>query len=481
MGVANARTCGTSNISTFTRWPLVTTKRSIALILSPVGLLLISAGRLIIVANFNTTTAVTIASSGGFVNTLLGSIIPMVPVFIPYVALLLLLFRRFLLSILTFAFAAFISPTSITLAEGGALAKADWSQLLSHIASYRTAAILVGLVILAAVWAYNRSFAEGASIVAWMVVALTILMAVPIINLSMPLRLASSNERRIVLQASAGIYGFSGRDILVVAAVVAIVFVALTFRNAVDGLSWLLIGGVALVASIALFPYVHSIYPVPRDRNYYAEATHAMWLPAERIVLNSNEIYYGYVLSSDSDWFTVLLANSRTIAYVPAADVVARSVCQPRMLAQPKAYRPLIPWLYHSPSHLPACPASDRSVLQREPLGPADQGRRQQGEKPVAISRQPALSADRARTDLHMQHPRVRRADVVGAGRGPMAVLGRGYRAPGLHNKRGGTRPRGHRHWDGAAGAQQPADLRREGVGRPGGRGGVHGRQPHDD
>ena len=113
----------------------------------------------------------------------------MVPVFIPYVALLLLLFRRFLLSILTFAFAAFISPTSITLAEGGALAKADWSQLLSHIASYRTAAILVGLVILAAVWAYNRSFAEGASIVAWMVVALTILMAVPIINLSMPLRL----------------------------------------------------------------------------------------------------------------------------------------------------------------------------------------------------------------------------------------------------------------------------------------------------
>ena len=58
---------------------LMTTRRSIALILSPVGLLLISAGRLIIVSNFNTTTAVTIASSGGFVNTLLGTVIPLVP------------------------------------------------------------------------------------------------------------------------------------------------------------------------------------------------------------------------------------------------------------------------------------------------------------------------------------------------------------------------------------------------------------------
>ena len=101
----------------------MTTKKSIALILSPAGVLLIAAGRLIIVANFNTTTAVTIASTGGFVNTLLGTVIPLVPVFMPYLALLLLLFRRFLLSIMTFIFAAFISPTSITFAEGFGIAE----------------------------------------------------------------------------------------------------------------------------------------------------------------------------------------------------------------------------------------------------------------------------------------------------------------------------------------------------------------------
>jgi hypothetical protein len=43
-------------------------KRSIALILSPVGLLLISAGRLIIVSNYNATTAVTIAASGQVIS-----------------------------------------------------------------------------------------------------------------------------------------------------------------------------------------------------------------------------------------------------------------------------------------------------------------------------------------------------------------------------------------------------------------------------
>ena len=119
----------------------MTTRRSIALILSPVGLLLISAARLIIVSNFNTTTAVTIASSGGFVNTLLGTVIPLVPIFMPYLALLLLLFRRFLLSVMTFVFAAFISPTSITFSEGFHLADAGWNRIVTAVANYRVIAI----------------------------------------------------------------------------------------------------------------------------------------------------------------------------------------------------------------------------------------------------------------------------------------------------------------------------------------------------
>ncbi len=345
----------------------MTTRRSIALILSPAGLLLISAGRLIIVGNFNTTTAVTIASSGGFVNTLLGTVIPLVPVFIPYLALLLLLSRHFLLSIMTFVFAAFISPTSITLAEGFGLARADWNRTTAVVANHRIIAIVIVLAILAAFWVYNRSFVEGLSTVVVMVAALTLLAAIPIAHLPLPLGLASSDEHRLVTQS----YGYwhSFRAILVILVFLAIGFIVVaalaapsTVSGLLDGFPWLVTSVVAVIGTIAFFPYVHYIYPVPQRHVYYAEATHAMWLPAERIELNTHLVYYGYVLSSDSGWFTVLLNNSRVIAYLSAHDIVSRYVCQPRMPAQPKQNPPLIPWLYHPPPRLPACDSSHDEI-----------------------------------------------------------------------------------------------------------------------
>ena len=350
----------------------MTTRRSIALILSPVGVLLISAGRLIIVSNFNTTTAVTIASSGGFVNTLLGTVIPLVPIFMPYLALLLLLFRRFLLSVMTFAFAAFISPTSITLSEGFHLVEAGWNQIAATVANYRIIVTVIVLAILVALWVYNRSFVEGLSAVVVMVTALTLLIAVPNFSVPLPLRLASSSEHRLITQASAGAYGFSGLWILaflaILATVVIIYVASRTSSGLLDSFSWLATGIVAIIATIAFFPYIHFIYPVPQNRGYYAETTHAMWLPAEQIKLKTGLAYYGYVLSSDTKWFKVLLVNSRLIVYLAAGDVVGRSVCQPRTpnksgLYPPKPQPPLIPWLYHPPRPLPLCERRDEIAL----------------------------------------------------------------------------------------------------------------------
>lgn len=93
--------------------PDVWIRRSIILLLSPVGLLLISVTRLMIIADYNTTTAVTIASSGGYINTLLGTAIPLVPILLPYFAILLLLFRRFILSALAFGASILITPTRL--------------------------------------------------------------------------------------------------------------------------------------------------------------------------------------------------------------------------------------------------------------------------------------------------------------------------------------------------------------------------------
>src|SRR5215469_4076908 len=72
---------------------------TIALLVSPAGILIISIIRVLIVADYNTTTALAIASSGGYVNTLFGTIIPLVPIFLPYVALGLLFSDRVILAI----------------------------------------------------------------------------------------------------------------------------------------------------------------------------------------------------------------------------------------------------------------------------------------------------------------------------------------------------------------------------------------------
>jgi len=337
-----------------------------AFIGGPIGVLLISAGRLIIVANFNTTTAVTIASSGGFVNTLLGTVIPLVPVFMPYFALILLLTRHFLLSVLAFAFAAFITPTSITLTDVLYLIQTDWYHLVNVFSDSRPGIIVIVLIILAVLWVYNRSLLEALSAVVALVIAVALLFAAPNLFeapnpvLSQHLQLAGNNEHRIVIESHSGAYGFSGYEMLIY--LLLIVFVFVLFANPRDEFAsfpWLLSVAIALITTVALFPYVHYIYPVPQYRNYYTEAAHSMWLPTEKIELSTHRIYYGYILSSGGGWFTVLSANSRRIVYLSADDIVGRSVCQPRLTDQPPQYPPLVPWLYNPPPQLPACASYD--------------------------------------------------------------------------------------------------------------------------
>jgi hypothetical protein len=86
---------------------------TITLLLSPVGLLLISATRLLIISNYNPVTSLAILSSQGYINTLLGTVIPVVPIFMPYFALLLLFSNRVIPSMLAFLATALTSPSSM--------------------------------------------------------------------------------------------------------------------------------------------------------------------------------------------------------------------------------------------------------------------------------------------------------------------------------------------------------------------------------
>jgi hypothetical protein len=84
----------------------------VALMLSPIGLLIVSAARLLIIADYNPTTALGVLSSQSYVNALLGTIVPLVPLFMPYAALLFLVANRVVLGLLALLAAALISPTN---------------------------------------------------------------------------------------------------------------------------------------------------------------------------------------------------------------------------------------------------------------------------------------------------------------------------------------------------------------------------------
>jgi hypothetical protein len=124
-----------------------------ALILSPVGLIFISVTRLLIVADYNPVTASAIASSGGYVDTLLGSIIPLLPVLAPYIALILLFFNRTILAILVFAATAFVSPIEINRVSAAGLAGKDW-----HLIIHSNFFIIIVLIFLAVAFVLLLSF-----------------------------------------------------------------------------------------------------------------------------------------------------------------------------------------------------------------------------------------------------------------------------------------------------------------------------------
>jgi hypothetical protein len=92
---------------------------------------------------------------------------------------------------MTFIFAAFIFPTSITASEGVRIAEAYLNRTGTLFHNYRTTALVILIAIFIAAWIYNRSFAEGLSIIVVIVAALTLVIAIPNASFPLQIRLAS--------------------------------------------------------------------------------------------------------------------------------------------------------------------------------------------------------------------------------------------------------------------------------------------------
>jgi hypothetical protein len=127
---------------------------TLALALSPVGIILIAATRLLIVSDYKVSTATAIVSSDGYVNTLLGTLLPVVPLLIPYLALVLLFTRRFIVGLLALAVATLVSPSTYPNTSALHMLKADvhkvweWSQSNAYI--FVLASLALGLLLFSA-------------------------------------------------------------------------------------------------------------------------------------------------------------------------------------------------------------------------------------------------------------------------------------------------------------------------------------------
>lgn len=334
------------------------TGKSLALLLTPIGLIFIGATRLFIISDYNTTTAVTIVSSGGYFSTLLGSVIPLLPVFMPYVALALLFFKKFLLTIIAFVFAVFITPTPLTLPVTLPIIKADGQRMLSGISDNPVGPAIIALAILIILAVYTNDLLETVSGLVIVFTAFALLYVAANTRLSTPISLSSAGngEHQVIALAS---------EHLPILALIALFILVVFYRSTVAALT----SGIVVCAVIVLFPYIYNIFPVPRHQNYYAQVLHELWLPPEKIVVKPHQTYYGYILSADSDWSTVLLLNSRTIVYLSTEEVTGRAVCQAGQEDQPYPYPPLVRIFYTPPPQIPSCAPEISSIRSRgQPL-----------------------------------------------------------------------------------------------------------------
>jgi hypothetical protein len=275
-----------------------------ALLLSPFVILIASATRLLLVGNYDTTTATTIAAAGGVVGTLLGTIVPLLPPLLPIVCLVVAVIRKWSVLLFTILATALVSTTYTPLSEAR---KNAWYSF------YHEFLVRARSLDWASVWH------------SWPLAAICAAIGAILVFWDPPPGLAVDANRPIV-----------SIIMLVLRLPISLVVAAIC----------------ALVALLS-----QNLYSVPRDlaaalsqdeyRGDFNSATVSTivrrpWVPAEEITLKSGSIIVGYTFSTKDKWFIVLKEYDRTINYIFADDVASRRVCSLEKSDQTAKPAPLI-------------------------------------------------------------------------------------------------------------------------------------------
>jgi hypothetical protein len=275
--------------------------------LSAVLALLISIVRLLLVANYQTTTAVAIASGAGPLPTLIGSLLPVIQVFLPILTVILLVFslfgiksssgpKVFILAICSLVATFFITPTELAL-----------NDFVPHATVWRDQ-----------IWPYVSIFL---TIIAWCFTA-----ALLIFLIVVAIRIDWKSWRTWQLK---NLHDWDDAEW------VGAGVLALPFLGTIAAVVVLLLGlgAAVLISWVTFFPLETEVARIP-DR------ARSMWLPAEEIGMKSNgDVQVGYVLGLGNGWMTLLTEPDRTVSMVPLSEVSTRHICR----YTPPNSMPLIP------------------------------------------------------------------------------------------------------------------------------------------
>ena len=328
-----------------------------ALLLSPIVVLIASAARVLIISNYNTTTATTLAASAGVVSTVLGTIVPVLPLFLPPLLVVLVVFRRWAYVLLTAVATALISPAYTpsvldTLRKAADSGQEIWQRLnfgpklftennivekvingvSDIVVTIGNWLRVVGISLVDFIW----PGLDGAELSLvwneWMWVLISALAAFVLVLIDPPriLRAAPASGDVTVWEKIHGwaLWRLIGKAIYALLIAVACAYTAIC---------------------------VYAIYEVPFNTSVTSDILRRPWLPAEQVQLYSGDVLVGYTLSTQDGWHALLEEQTRLITYIPSRNVAARTVCDVKTIASLPS--PLISLQGTAPNSVPTCQA----------------------------------------------------------------------------------------------------------------------------
>jgi hypothetical protein len=221
-----------------------------------------------------------IASAGGVIGTLVGTILPLLPVYLPVAAIFALFMQKFGVFIILATATAVLSPAFGNPNNGAREA-----------------------------WEESQRIIDLASRHEWQVIWL---------------------DYRI-----SAIAFLTGTGFAIYYFVSAILHGLARFAFA------RLFKGVLVALLIAPLPlFVQKVYQVPFDPAIASEVARRPWLPVEEIALKTHGSRLGYTLATKDGWYLILNEGDRTVEYFPATEVVGRRVCS---LSEQEDQLPAVP------------------------------------------------------------------------------------------------------------------------------------------